>query len=77
MFDLLWGHIYLVLFLLKTCSPKGTVYPIKTAFSTKCPNIVIKESTSGRTLTQTQMPPSSEDPEDLTEEEQKQLKAGS
>jgi hypothetical protein len=51
------------------------VYPIKTVFSTKCPKIVIKESSSGKTLTPTQMPSSSEDPEDLTEEEQSQLNA--
>lgn len=56
------------------------VYPIKTVFSTKCPKIVIKESSSGKTLTPTQTPSSSEDsedPEDLIEEEQSQLNAGS
>lgn len=53
------------------------VYPIKTVFSTKCPKIVIKESSSGKSLTPTQTPSSSEDPEDLTAEEQSQLNAGS
>lgn len=52
-------------------------YPINTAFSTKRPKIVIKESSSGKTLTPRQMPSSSEDPEDLTEEERWQLNAGS
>lgn len=53
------------------------VYPIKTVFSTKCPKIVIKESSSGKSLTLTQTPSSSEDPEDLTAAEQSQLNAGS
>lgn len=53
------------------------VYPIKTVFSTKCPKIVIKESSSGKSVTPTQTLSSSEDPELLTEEEQSQLNAGS
>ena len=49
---------------------------MKTVFSTKCPKIVIKESSSGKSLTPTQTPSSSEDPEDLTADEQSQLNAG-